>query len=138
MSLSENRIRLFLQKVTVQNFTVNLFFLHKSKITEKNKCSKLINASLSNAMPLVSRFFAEMSKKRQRCAVVNLENNFSILQFTDVSKVSSKLQNLLNTTRSLLHTPGQNSCPYGISLYTTKEPLLVSAEYNGHLSKPKW
>jgi hypothetical protein len=30
------------------------------------------------AMPLVSRFFAEMSKKRQRCAVVDLENNFSI------------------------------------------------------------
>jgi hypothetical protein len=34
-------------------------------------------ALLSNATPLVSRFFAEMSKKRQRCAVVNLENNFS-------------------------------------------------------------
>jgi hypothetical protein len=30
---------------------------------------------LGNATPLVSRFFAEMSKNRQRCAVVNLENN---------------------------------------------------------------
>jgi hypothetical protein len=41
--------------------------------------------SLPNATPLVSRFFAEMSKKRQRCAIVNLENNFSIsAKFTDV------------------------------------------------------
>ncbi|CAH1380075.1 unnamed protein product [Tenebrio molitor] len=28
---------------------------------------------LPNATPLVSRFFGEMSKKRQRCAVVNLD-----------------------------------------------------------------
>jgi hypothetical protein len=42
-------------------------------------------ALLSNATPLVSRFFAVMSKKCQRCAVVNLENNFSIsAKFTDV------------------------------------------------------
>jgi hypothetical protein len=40
---------------------------------------------LPNATPLVRRFFAEMSKKRQRCAIVNLENNFSIsVKFTDV------------------------------------------------------
>jgi hypothetical protein len=32
-----------------------------------------------------SRFFAEMSKKRQRCAVINLQHNFSIsAKFTDV------------------------------------------------------
>jgi hypothetical protein len=37
-----------------------------------------VSALLSNATPLVTRFFAEMSKKRKRCAVVNLENNFSI------------------------------------------------------------
>jgi hypothetical protein len=42
-------------------------------------------AILPNATPLVSGFFGEMSKKRQRCAVVNLENNFSISEkFTDV------------------------------------------------------
>jgi hypothetical protein len=42
-------------------------------------------ALLTNVTPLVSRFFGEMSKKRQRCAVVNLENNFSIsAKFTDV------------------------------------------------------
>jgi hypothetical protein len=35
-------------------------------------------ALLPNATSLVSRFFGEMSKKRQRCAVVNLENNFTI------------------------------------------------------------
>jgi hypothetical protein len=37
------------------------------------------------AAPLVSIFFAEMSKKRQRCTVIYLENNFSIsAKFTDV------------------------------------------------------
>jgi hypothetical protein len=42
-------------------------------------------ALLPNATPLVNRFFVEMSKKCQRCAVVNLENNFSIsAKFTDV------------------------------------------------------
>jgi hypothetical protein len=42
-------------------------------------------ALLPNATPLVSRFFAEMSKKRQRCAVVNLETKNSIsARFTDV------------------------------------------------------
>jgi hypothetical protein len=42
-------------------------------------------ALLPNATPLVSKFLAEMSKKRQRCAVVNVENNFSIsAKFTDV------------------------------------------------------
>jgi hypothetical protein len=42
-------------------------------------------ALLANPTPLVSRFFAEMSKKRQRCAVVNLENEFSIsANFTGV------------------------------------------------------
>jgi hypothetical protein len=40
---------------------------------------------LPNATPLVRRVFSEMSKKCQRCAVVNLENNFSIsVKFTDV------------------------------------------------------
>jgi hypothetical protein len=32
---------------------------------------------LPNATPLQSRFFDEMSKKRQRYAIINLENNFS-------------------------------------------------------------
>jgi hypothetical protein len=42
-------------------------------------------ALLPNAMPLISRFFSEMSKKHQRCAAVNLENNFSIsAKSTDV------------------------------------------------------
>jgi hypothetical protein len=35
-------------------------------------------ALLPNATPLVSRFFTKMSKKRQRRAVVNLQDNFSI------------------------------------------------------------
>jgi hypothetical protein len=40
---------------------------------------------LPNAMPLVSRFLAEMSMKRQQCAAVDLENNFLIsAKFTDV------------------------------------------------------
>jgi hypothetical protein len=39
---------------------------------------------LPKATPLVSRFFAEMSKKRQRCIIVNLENNSAIsAKFTD-------------------------------------------------------
>jgi hypothetical protein len=42
-------------------------------------------ALLPNATPPVSRFFGEMSKKRERYAVVNLENNFSIsAKFLDV------------------------------------------------------
>jgi hypothetical protein len=42
-------------------------------------------ALLLNATLVVSRFFAEMSKKRQQYAVVNLENNVSIsANFTDV------------------------------------------------------
>jgi phenylalanyl-tRNA synthetase alpha subunit len=42
-------------------------------------------ALLPNATLLVSRFLAKMSKKRQRCAVVNLKNNFSIsAKFTHV------------------------------------------------------
>jgi hypothetical protein len=41
---------------------------------------------LPNATPLVSKFFTEMSKKRQRCGVVNLENNVSTsAKLTDVS-----------------------------------------------------
>jgi hypothetical protein len=36
-------------------------------------------ALLPNATPLVSRFSAEMSKKRQQCAVINL-----LAKFTDV------------------------------------------------------
>jgi hypothetical protein len=45
-----------------------------------------LNCSCADKCFLVSRFFAEMSKKRQRCVVVNLENNFSILpKFTDVN-----------------------------------------------------
>jgi hypothetical protein len=44
-----------------------------------------LSALLPNATTLVGRFFAKMSKKRQRCAVVNLENNFSIsAKFTNV------------------------------------------------------
>jgi hypothetical protein len=42
-------------------------------------------ALLPNAIPLTRKFFAEMSTKRQRCAVVNLQNNFSIsTKSTDV------------------------------------------------------
>jgi hypothetical protein len=40
---------------------------------------------LPNATPLVSRFLAELSKKRQQCAVVNQENNFSISAFTVIA-----------------------------------------------------
>jgi hypothetical protein len=46
---------------------------------------KLI-ALLPNVTPLVSRFSAETSKKRQRCAVVNLENNFSICKQQKLSQ----------------------------------------------------
>jgi hypothetical protein len=38
---------------------------------------------LPDATPLVNKFFGEISKKRQRCAVVNLENKISA-KFTDV------------------------------------------------------
>jgi hypothetical protein len=49
--------------------------------------------NLSALLPLASRFFAEMSKKRQRCAVVNLENNFSIsAKFTDVIVSNNRLR----------------------------------------------
>jgi hypothetical protein len=42
-------------------------------------------ALLPNTTPLGSRFFAEMAKKCQQCAIVNLVNNFSIsAKFTDV------------------------------------------------------
>jgi hypothetical protein len=42
-------------------------------------------ALLPNATPLVSRFFAEISKERQRYAVVNLKNNIPISpKFADV------------------------------------------------------
>jgi hypothetical protein len=42
-------------------------------------------ALLPKATPLVSGFFASMLKKRQRSAIVNLANNFSIsAKFTDV------------------------------------------------------
>jgi hypothetical protein len=42
-------------------------------------------ALLPNARPLVSRFFTEILKNRQQCAVVNLEKNFSIsAKFADV------------------------------------------------------
>jgi hypothetical protein len=42
-------------------------------------------ALLPNATPLLSRFFAQVLKKRQRYALVNLENNFLIsAKFTDV------------------------------------------------------
>jgi hypothetical protein len=45
-------------------------------------------ALLPNATSLVSRFFGEMSKKRQRCAVVNLKNNFTIsAKFTVVGNL---------------------------------------------------
>jgi hypothetical protein len=54
------------------------------KIYKINKGNNLLGL-LTNATPLVRRFFAEMSKKRQQNAVVNLENNFSIsAKFTDV------------------------------------------------------
>jgi hypothetical protein len=35
-------------------------------------------ALFPNATPVASRFFAEMSKTRQRCAVLNLEMGFTI------------------------------------------------------------
>jgi hypothetical protein len=35
-------------------------------------------ALLPNTTPLISRFFGEMSKKRQRYAVVNLEDNKNV------------------------------------------------------------
>jgi hypothetical protein len=46
-------------------------------------------AVLPNATSLVTKFFAEMSKKRQPCAVINLENNLPISpKFTDTVIVS--------------------------------------------------
>jgi hypothetical protein len=43
-----------------------------------------LSTLLPNATPLVSIFSMELSKKRQRCAVLNLENNFSVSEkFTD-------------------------------------------------------
>jgi hypothetical protein len=40
------------------------------KINNSNILHYNLPALLPNATPLVSRFFAEMSKKRQRCAVL--------------------------------------------------------------------
>jgi hypothetical protein len=62
------------------------YYLIMKKIYKINKSKNFVtfvrmgnvSALLSNATPLLTRFFAEMSKKRKRCAVVNLENNFSI------------------------------------------------------------
>jgi hypothetical protein len=55
-------------------------------------------ALLLNATPVVSRFFGEMSKKHQQCAVVNLNNNYSILQtftvtivYNNYSRISAKM-----------------------------------------------
>jgi hypothetical protein len=45
-----------------------------------------LSALLLNATPLVRRFFAKMSKKRQRCAVVNIggdSRNFANLQIVN-------------------------------------------------------
>jgi hypothetical protein len=46
-------------------------------------------ALLLNATPLVSRFFAEMSKKRQRRVIVNLDNkkSFRFRQTLQISTV---------------------------------------------------
>jgi hypothetical protein len=55
------------------------------KIYKIKKSYILHSDLLPNATPLVTRFLAKMSKKRQRRAVVNPENNFSILaKFTDL------------------------------------------------------
>jgi hypothetical protein len=54
----------------------------KSDILHSRMCN--LSTLLPNATPLVSIFSMEMSKKRQRCAVLNLENNFSVSEkFTD-------------------------------------------------------
>jgi hypothetical protein len=54
---------------------------------------------LSNVTPLVNTFF-EMSKKRQSCAIVNLENNFSIsAKFTVIeSNNYSRISRITNKT----------------------------------------
>jgi hypothetical protein len=48
-------------------------------------------ALFPNTTPLISKFFAEMSKKRQRCCVVNLENNFSMMMMMFESLTESVL-----------------------------------------------
>jgi hypothetical protein len=54
---------------------------------------------LPNVTPLVNTFF-EMSKKRQSCAIVNLENNFSIsAKFTVIeSNNYSRISRITNKT----------------------------------------
>jgi hypothetical protein len=54
----------------------NLYNKQEQHLTFVTMCN--VPALSPNATPPVSRFFTEMSKKRQRCVVVNLENNFSI------------------------------------------------------------
>jgi hypothetical protein len=65
---------------------VHSFFDEAFTVTSRSKTIATLRLCVLESrmtMPLVSRFFAEMSKKHQRCAVVDLENNFSIsAQFT--------------------------------------------------------
>jgi hypothetical protein len=67
-------------------------------------------ALLPNATPLVSRFSAEMSKKRQQCAVINLENHLSIsAKFTDVY-CNCKRQLFPVAARDSLRREGSVTC----------------------------
>jgi hypothetical protein len=76
--------------VTTQDLKARKNRLKEESREDKKEVIKIkkiygINKNMPNAAPPESRFFGEMSKKRQRCAVVNLENNFSIsAKFTDV------------------------------------------------------
>jgi hypothetical protein len=63
-----------------------------------------------------TRFFTEMSKKRQRCAVVNLENNFrqSLQTFTVIVRynyvrISGKMDFTIEEKAFLLECSKHNS-----------------------------
>jgi hypothetical protein len=63
----------------LETFIITLCKINKSNILHFVRVGNL-PALLPNATLLVSRFFAKMSKKRRRCAVVNLGNNVFLLR----------------------------------------------------------
>jgi hypothetical protein len=78
-------------------------------------------ALLPNATPLVSRFFAEMSMKRQRCVVVNLENNSTSSRFFKLF-LDSVIMHLLTLYPNIL-LPGM--CSLGSHLHSSNEACIM-------------
>jgi hypothetical protein len=86
-------------------------------------------ASLPCATPLVSRFFAEMSKKPQRCAVVNLENvNVHLVNFWQVEVSSNHFE--LESVESVFAKGRKQT---RVIVMRSQILLLLSCEIVNHL-----